>query len=200
MSLITRAHDRWLFSILLILSIVSFAVPHASQDDASDEFILFASDRAFPSQLGICPGCEDIYVMPPAGELPGVPNAIRLTAGSGVDSASYNSAGPDWSRAKQLIAFQSNRPTDPVNRPLERIPQIYLMNPDGTGQQLLVNLPRGAAFPGFSHNGNELCFHSQTMPRRDIYIVNVHGTGLTNLTSPCAEPGSDGRGRGQPSL
>ena len=160
MRLITRAHDRWLFSILLILSIVSFAVPHA-QDDASDEFILFASDRAFPSQLGICPACEDIYVMPPAGELPGVPNAIRLTAGSGVDSASYNSAGPDWSRAKKLIAFQSNRPTDPVNRPLERIPQIYLMNPDGTGQQLLVNLPRGAAFPSFSHNGNELCFQAR---------------------------------------
>ena len=116
--------------------------------DASDEFILFVSDRAFPSQLGICPGCEDIYVMPPAGELPRVPNAIRLTAGGGVDSAAYNSAGPDWSRAKKLIAFQSNRPTDPVNRPLERIPQIYLMNPDGTGQQLLVNLPRGAAVSG----------------------------------------------------
>ena len=54
MRLITRAHERRLFSILLILSIVSFAVPHASQDDASDEFILFVSDRAFPSQLGIC--------------------------------------------------------------------------------------------------------------------------------------------------
>ena len=191
MRLITHAHDRRLFSILLILSIVSFAVPHA-QDDASDEFILFVSDRAFPNQLGICPSCEDIYVMPPAGELPRVPNAIRLTAGGGVDSASYNSAGPDWSRARKLIAFQSNRPTDPVNRPLERIPQIYLMNPDGTGQQLLVNLPRGGAFPSFSNNGNELCFHSQTMPRRDIYVVNVHGTGLTNLTSPSQSPGQAG--------
>jgi len=192
MRLITRAQHRWLFSTLLILSIVSFAVPHASQDDASDEFILFASDRAFPSEAGICASCEDIYVMPPAGELPGVPSAIRLTAGGGVDSASYNSAGPDWSRAKKLIAFQSNRPTDPVNRPLERIPQIYLMNPDGTGQQLLVNLPRGGAFPSFSHSGNELCFHSQTMPRRDIYLVNVHGTGLTNLTSPAQSPGQTG--------
>ena len=81
MRLITRAHDRRLVSRLLILSIVSFAVPLASQDDASDEFILFVSDRAFPSLLGICTRCEDIYVMPPAGELPLVPNAIRLTAG-----------------------------------------------------------------------------------------------------------------------
>ena len=44
MRLITRAHDRRLFSILLILSLVSFAVPHASQEDANDEFILFISD------------------------------------------------------------------------------------------------------------------------------------------------------------
>jgi TolB protein len=190
MRFITRAHNRWLFSILLILSIVSFAVPRASQGDASDEFILFVSDRAFPSPLGMCIDCEDIYVMPPAGELPLEPSAIPLTAGGGVDG--YNSAAPDWSRAKKLIAFQSNRPTDPVNRPKERIPQIYLMNPDGSGQQLLVNLPRGAAFPAFSHNGNELCFQSQTMPSRDIYIVNVHGTGLTNLTSPTQSPGQTG--------
>jgi len=192
MRFITRAHNRWLFSILLILSIVSFAVPRASQGDASDEFILFVSDRAFPSPLGMCIDCEDIYVMPPAGELPLEPIAIPLTAGGGIDSAAYNSAAPDWSRAKKLIAFQSNRPTDPVNRPKERIPQIYLMNPDGSGQQILVNLPRGASFPAFSHNGNELCFHSQTMPSRDIYIVNVHGTGLTNLTSPMQSPGQTG--------
>src|SRR4030095_8659205 len=108
MSLITRAHDRWLFSSLLILSIVSFAVPYASQGDASDELIVFVSDRAFPSPLGMCGNCEDIYVMSPAGALPGVPNAIRLTAGGGVVAASYNSAAPDWSRAKKLIAFQSN--------------------------------------------------------------------------------------------
>ena len=30
------------------------------------------------------------------------------------------------------------------------------------------------------------------MPRRDIYIVNVHGTGLTNLTSPTQSPGQTG--------
>ena len=192
MRLITRAQHRWLFSTLLVLSIVSFASPYARQDDASDELILFVSDRAFPSQAGMCGGCEDIYVMPPAGELPGAPTAIRLTAGGGVDSAAYNSAGPEWSRAKKLIAFNSNRPVDPVNRPLERVPQVYLMNPDGTSQQLLVALPRGAAGPSFSHSGNELCFQSQTMPRRDIYIVNVHGTGLTNLTSPLQIPGQTG--------
>ena len=114
MRLITRAQHRWLFSILLILTLVSLAAPHG-QEDANDELILFSSDRAFPSEDGSCTRCEDIYVMSPAGELPLVPNAIRLTAGGGVESdpASYTTLAPDWSRAKKLIAFHSNRPTDP---------------------------------------------------------------------------------------
>ena len=98
-------------------------------------------------------------------------------------AAAYNSGGADWSHSKKLIAFQSNR--------VDRVPQIYLMNLDGTEQQLLVSLPGGAAFPSFSQSGNELCFHGQTSPR-DIYIVNVHGTGLTNLTSPDRLPGQPG--------
>jgi len=77
MTLSQCAHEKRVLFSALILSIVSFAVPHASQDDASDDFILFVSDRAFPSSLGMCGDCEDIYVMPPAGELPAMPNAIR---------------------------------------------------------------------------------------------------------------------------
>ena len=116
------------------------------------------------------PQCEDIYVMSPDGT-----NPVRLTHGGGArPSAAYNSGGADWSHSRKLIAFQSNR--------VDRVPQIHLMNLDGTEQQLLVSLPGGAAFPSFSQSGNELCFHGFASPR-DIYIVNVHGTGLTNLTS-----------------
>ena len=126
------------------------------------------------------PQCEDIYVMAPDGT-----NPVRLTHGGGAptDPAAYNSGGADWSHSKKLIAFQSNR--------VDRVPQIHLMNLDGTEQQLLVSLPGGAAFPSFSQSGNELCFHGQTTPR-DIYIVNVHGTGVTNLTSPDRLPGQPG--------
>ena len=180
---------------LLTVSVAGFASPQASKEDASDQFLLFTSDRAFPNEAGVCANCEDIYVMPPAGESPDRPNALRLTFGSGIVAASYSSGGADWSRTKRVIAFNSNRPTDPT-RPLERVPQIYVMNPDGTGQRLLVNLPRGAAFPNFAHNGNHLCFQTQinspsTGPRRDIYTVRVDGTGLTNLTSE-AVPGQLG--------
>ena len=50
MSLITRAHDRW--AVFHPADSVHRLVrgPARRQDDASDEFILFASDRAFPSQ------------------------------------------------------------------------------------------------------------------------------------------------------
>ena len=76
-------------------------------------------------------------------------------------------------REQRLIAFHSDRDGD--------IPQIFLMNADGTDQRLLVGLEGGAAFPSFSHNGKRLCFHSFAEPR-DIYTVNIHGTGLTNIT------------------
>jgi TolB protein len=171
-----------LFSTLLVLSVVWFAAPRASQEDANDGFILFTTDRDNPSTAGMCANCEDIYVMSPDGT-----GATRLTDGGGTpnNSAAYNSGGADWSHSKKLIAFQSNR--------IGRVPQIFLMNSDGSEPQLLVSLPGGAAFPSFSQNGNELCFHSQTMPLRDIYLVNVHGTGLTNLTSPGQIPGQLGQ-------
>jgi len=175
-------HSRLFFSTLALLSVAWLAVPHAGQDGANDGFILFTTDRDNPSDLGMCnpPKCEDIYVMAPDGT-----NPVRLTSGGGAptDPAAYNSGGADWSHSKKLIAFQSNR--------VNRVPQIHLMKLDGTEQQLLVSVPGGAAFPSFSQSGNELCFHSQVSPR-DIYVVNVYGTGLTNLTSPGRLPGQPG--------
>jgi TolB protein len=173
---------RLLFSTLAFLSAAWLAAPHARQDGANDGFILFTTDRDNPSEQGICnpPQCEDIYVMAPDGT-----NPVRLTRGGGppTDPAAYNSSGADWSHSKKLVAFQSNR--------VNRVPQIHLMNLDGTEQQLLLSLPLVGAFPSFSQSGNELCLHGQTMPR-DIYTVNVHGSGLTNLTSPDRVPGQPG--------
>ena len=104
------------------------------------------------------PQCEDIYVMAPDGT-----NPTRLTHGGAAppnDPAAYNSGGADWSHSKKLIAFQSNR--------VDRIPQIHLMNLDGTEQQLLVSVPGGAAFPSFSQSGNELCFHGFSLAARHL--------------------------------
>jgi TolB protein len=154
--------------------------PSAGQYDADAGFIFFTSDRAFPSDAGMCNNCEDIYVMSPDGS-----NPIRLTFGGGLlgDTAAYNSSAAEWSHSKKLVAFQSNR--------LNRVPQIFLMNADGSDPRPLITLAGGASFPSFSQSGNDVCFHGQTSPR-DIYTVDVHGTTVTNLTSPGKLPGQPG--------
>jgi len=161
-----------LVSAFVILSVLWFAAPHASQEGANEGFILFTSDWANPSRDPRCSDCEDIYAMSPDGS-----NPTRLTQGGAdrvVGRAPYNNTGADWSHSKKLIAFHTNR---------GGFPEIFLMNADGSDQLVLASLgAAGAVFPSFSHSGNELCFNSQVGPR-DIYIVNIHGTGLTNLTN-----------------
>ena len=177
-------------STLLILSVLWLAVPHAGQEEGANEgLIFFASDRHRPSSDGQCTNCEDIYVMSPDVNS----EAVRLTAGGGdaVTPGLYNSSGPDWSHSKKLIAFTSNR---------NGAPEIFVMNADGSDQQLLVSLGSvGANFPSFSPSGNELCFQRQALDesvpalrQRDIYIVNVHGGEPINLTSPVGAPGQTG--------
>lgn len=169
-----------LCSSVLVLAAVCWGAPQASQEDANNGFLLFTTDRDNPSTLEICSNCEDIYVMSPDGT-----GATRLTHGGGVagDSTAFTSGGADWSHGRKLIAFHSNR--------VNRIPQIFLMRLDGSEQRLLVSLPGGAAFPSFSPSGNELCFHGQARPRA-IYLVTIHGTGLTNLTASGQLPGQAG--------
>jgi TolB protein len=172
-----RFHFPRVLTVLFAASaLLSAEMPPAgaSADDANDGFILFTSDRANPDRAFQCASCEDIYVMSPDGT-----NPIRLTFGGGIDEGAYNSTGAEWSHSKKVIAFHSNRGGT--------VPQIYIMNADGTDQQPLISLPGGTAFPSFSQSGNELCFHGQATPR-DIYIANVHGTGVTNLTSPLPGP------------
>ena len=136
--------------------------------------VSFSSPRIgpTPARPGMCSDCEDIYVMSPDGSIQ--PASRYGGADAVVGRAPYNNTGADWSHSKKLIAFQTNR---------GGFPEIFLMNADGSDQLLLASLGgERSVFPSFSHNGNELCFNSQVRPR-DVYIVNIHGTGLTNLTS-----------------
>jgi TolB protein len=162
-----------LFTALVIGSIAWLAVPYASQEGAqegaNDGFLLFSTDRDNPSPDD-CPACEEIYMMSPDGSEP-----TRITDNN------FNDKAPVWSHSKKRIAFHSNRNGGK--------PEVFSMNLDGSDVRLLASLAPidGAQFPSFSHNGNELCFNSNTVPR-DIYVVDVHGGGLTNLTN---HPGDD---------
>jgi len=166
MRVIRSARSLSVYATLLVISVIWFASAHANQDGATDGFILFSTDR--DSADSDNPTSEEIYVMLPDGTQP-----TRIT-----DNA-VNDKAPVWSHSKKIIAFHSGQ---------NGRPEIFLMNLDGTERRLLASLGQaGAQFPSFSHNGNELCFNSMIAPR-EIYIVDVHGTGLTNLTN---HPGDD---------
>jgi len=78
------------------------------------------------------------------------------------------------------------------------VPQLYLVNADGTNLTQLTNMDNGACQPSWSPDGMQLVFISPCLGRGDIfetiynesslYIINADGTGLKQLTPA---PGSD---------
>jgi serine/threonine protein kinase len=78
------------------------------------------------------------------------------------------------------------------------IPQLYLVNADGTDLTQLTIMEQGACQPSWSPDGSQIVFISPCLGRADftetiynessLYIINADGTGLDQLT---AAPGSD---------
>jgi eukaryotic-like serine/threonine-protein kinase len=78
------------------------------------------------------------------------------------------------------------------------VPQLYLVNADGTDLTQLTNMDNGACQPSWAPDGMRLVFISPCLGRGEIfetiynesslYIINVDGTGLKQLTP---SPGSD---------
>jgi len=65
--------------------------------------------------------------------------------------------------------------------------QIYIMDPDGSNLFQLTNLTNGAVFPALSPDGQRVMFVSGPVdafgnPIPDLFLVNVDGTSLTQLT------------------
>jgi Tol biopolymer transport system component/serine/threonine protein kinase len=87
------------------------------------------------------------------------------------------------------IAFASTR---------SGIPQLYLVNADGTDLTQLTIMEKGACQPSWSPDGSQLVFISPCLGRADftetiynessLYSINADGTGLKQLTPA---PGSD---------
>jgi Tol biopolymer transport system component len=79
------------------------------------------------------------------------------------------------------------------------VPQIYFINTDGTGLQIITTMENGACQPSWSPDGSQLVFISPCRERLEfydkeyyndasLYMINVDGTGLMQLTTI---PGSD---------
>ncbi|HVM72482.1 MAG TPA: protein kinase [Anaerolineales bacterium] len=69
------------------------------------------------------------------------------------------------------------------------VPQIFMVNTDGTGLQQITNISSGACQPDWSPDGLRLVFISpcpadqNTYPDANLFIINVDGTGLVQLPS-----------------
>jgi Tol biopolymer transport system component len=65
--------------------------------------------------------------------------------------------------------------------------EIYLMNPDGTGQERLTNNPAHDTDPSWSFDGKKIVFASnrenQGATQLDLYVMNADGTNQTRLSS-----------------
>jgi len=77
------------------------------------------------------------------------------------------------------IAFSSNRDGNS---------EIYVMNPDGTGQTRLTYSDAWDSLLSWSPSGNKIAFTSFRDGTFEIYVMNPDGTGQANLTN---NPGSD---------
>lgn len=73
-----------------------------------------------------------------------------------------------------LIAYHLQRP-----HPL----QIYLIAPDGSARSWLPNQPDHAAVPNFSPDGRAISFEAKAGERWEVFVMNVDGTGLRQLTT-----------------
>lgn len=59
---------------------------------------------------------------------------------------------------------------------------LYLVNADGIGE---IQITRGGSISGasLSRDGQRIAFHKGPVGRRDLFVMNADGTGLTNLTN-----------------
>jgi Tol biopolymer transport system component len=72
------------------------------------------------------------------------------------------------------IAFQSDRDGNY---------EIYVMNPDGTGQTRLTNNNYDDGAPAWSPDGTKIAFHTNRDGNHEIYTMNTDGSGQTRLTN-----------------
>jgi len=115
--------------------------------------------------------------LPPAAELTSTPDSATIPVATSVGGSSGQ------------IVFASSRSV---------VPQLYLVNADGTDLAQLTNMDNGACQPSWSPDGMQLVFISPCLGRGEIfetiynesslYIINADGTGLKQLTTA---PGSD---------
>lgn len=148
--------------------------------------IAFASPRALDGSDAVGPnGTKNIWVVNVDGTSP-LP-LIRLTA-SGADSD-----GPLWSPDGTKLVFVSAQALDGSDAANTNSTQnIWIVNSDGTNAKALTRITAAASSgsPWWSPDGSKVVFDSaraldgsdSANGTRNIWVVNVDGSGATPLT------------------
>jgi Tol biopolymer transport system component len=109
-------------------------------------------------QLATFSACADNRSATDITDSPAVPTSSPITA----DAASTATNGK--------IAFVSHRDGND---------EIYVMQPDGSGQTRLTNDPLRDEGPAWSPDGTKIAFRREG----DIYVMNADGSGQTDITN-----------------
>ena len=159
------------------------ATPHISPNPVRGRHngkIVFISDRHYKGL--------SIWSMNPDGSSP-----TRLTDDTSrteklPDFSPVYDGSPVWSPDGTKIAFISNR---------DYLFSLYVMDADGSNARLVADKPLEPAEPSWSPDGGKIAFTSGVRftlgmgkASVNIYVVNIDGSGLTQLTRDSGANGS----------
>ena len=134
-------------------------------------------------------GNPEIYVMNADGKDP-----VRLTDHPGADL--FPTWSPDGSRIAFTVHREGEKRVQVMSTAVEDFAttggyfdlkslegDIWVINADGSGAEVLVSDPSNNARPTWSPDGHQIVFNSNRDGDQEIYAINIDGTGLTRLTN-----------------
>ena len=177
LTLATRVLRVVKYLTLLIISVV-LVTPVSAQVTSNASIgkhngkIVFISDRNY---RGL-----SVWTMNPDGSSPTRLTDDKTRSERLPDFSPVYDSHPVWSPDGTKIAFISNR---------DYLFALYVMNADGSSARLVTDKVIDTGEPTWSPDGSKLAFSGGargsvgfTIPSVNIYVINVDGTGLTQLT------------------